>query len=139
MNRCLAMSLFTSTLFFVCTPPSLHAAPPLRYVEIQSASSDGLGQELVREVKRAVRQSSGLVEMDAGPRVVVVITTLDPDASKEVNGSRTVYSVVWSYRADEDAWPTYFATTLGTCGRAGIDSIVSAIVTGTEKVLEDAS
>jgi len=115
--------------------PVFAANPAIFFVEVEDASGDSVGADLVYKVKEQIRRSSNMQQKSNGARLVIIINTFDVDAAKNLpQGVWTTYSVVWLIRG-ADKFDVYLDNTIGFCGRDRTESAATTIVGRTDKLL----
>ena len=118
---------------------SAPASGAFRRVELQTNAPDVVGRELVRTLEAGIRRSPDFVEAASGERMIVIITTLNPDPFADSEGTRTVYSIVWSFQSEDGVHPRYLASMLGSCDRARLEAITASILEALDRVFQNAS
>src|ERR1043166_5356752 len=114
-----------------CTRPLTAPSNTLYPVEVSRQSSDGVGHDLVHEIRKEIRESSSLVETDSGGRPGMIVNTFEPDKGGEPDGTRSIYNVIWLARDADGGSAVYRASTMGVCSRDRTESIATTLVDAT--------
>ncbi len=113
--------------------PSARVAAQQRkfYVYVNATAQDGLGQQLVYQLREKIEASSHLAEADSEDNSLfqLHVVTLDPGPSNPYGQQATVYSVVLSgTQLDGNPGKLLLDQWVGTCGNERITECASSII-----------
>ena len=101
------------------------------YVYVNATAQDGLGQQLIYELREKIGASSHLAEADSQEKSLfqLHVVTLDPGSPNPYGQQVTVYSVVLSgSQLDGSPGKLLLDQWVGTCGNQRISECASTII-----------
>lgn len=132
MNRIIA-SLYVIALLALATPATAQVK-----VYVESTAEDSVGGRLAYAIRERIRRSSSMeiADREKDGFIGVHIVTLDPDANNANQGTRTIYSLVWTTKTFHQTPVTmYLGNSVGLCGSRRVDECGDDLVADTDRWL----
>ncbi|MCC6551198.1 MAG: hypothetical protein IT279_14125 [Ignavibacteriaceae bacterium] len=115
---------------------------PQSAVYVKDRSSDETGRRFIYYLKEMFNTSSSFTLYSYIPKtdpvLVVEVLTMDKnDGDSRLEGTQTMYSVIWYVVSPDYNWGLYLNATMGYSGKQRIQETAVDIVANTKKIIDE--
>lgn len=115
---------------------------PQSAVYVKDRSSDETGRRFIYYLKEMFNTSSSFTLYSFIPKtdpvLVVEVLTMDKnDGDSRLEGTQTMYSVIWYVVSPDYSWGLYLNATMGYSGKQRIQETAVDIVASTKKMIDE--